>query len=43
MRTRKRSGGRALCIGVNKKSKLTFIHGQLAQLRQWVDFEMRLI
>ena len=35
---RKRSGSRALCIGVDKKSKLTFIHGQLAQPYQWVAY-----
>jgi hypothetical protein len=31
---RKRSGGRVLCISVGKKSKLTFIYGQLAQPHQ---------
>ena len=36
---RKRSGSRALCIGVGEKCKLTFIHGQLAQPRQCVDYE----
>jgi hypothetical protein len=41
---RKRSGSRALCIGVGKKRKLasirklTFTLGQLAQPCQWVDY-----
>jgi hypothetical protein len=35
---RKRSGSRPLSIGVGEKSKLTFIHGQLAQLHQRVDY-----
>jgi hypothetical protein len=34
--SRKRSGSHALCIIVGKKSKLTFIDGQLAQPHQWV-------
>jgi hypothetical protein len=41
---RKRRGIRTLCIGVGKKSKLTFIRklkfilGQLAQPYQWVNY-----
>jgi hypothetical protein len=35
---RKRSGSRALSIGVGVKSKLTFVQGQLPQPHQQVDF-----
>jgi hypothetical protein len=37
-RGRKRSGSHALYIGLGKKSKLAFIHGQLTQPYQLLDY-----